>query len=69
MLLSQRTSLKISTHKSSHDMTFQSQNVTEYAAHDITAISSKAILVMTLPSAVHLINKGVWNNLGVRREE
>lgn len=40
-------------------MMFQSQNVTEYAAHDITAISSKAILVMTLPSAVHLINKGV----------
>lgn len=41
----------------------------EYAAHDVTTISSKAILVMTLPSAIHLINNCVQNNLEVRRED
>lgn len=55
MLLSQGTSLAISVHKSSQDMIFGSQKVTEFAAHDVTAISPKAILVMTLLSAVHLI--------------
>lgn len=55
MLLSQGTSLAISVHKSSHDMIFGSRKVTEFAAHDVTAISPKTILVMTLLSAVHLI--------------
>lgn len=55
MLLSQGTSLAISVHKSSHDMIFGSRKVTEFVAHDVTAISPKAILVMTLLSAVHLI--------------
>ena len=50
-------------------MMCQSWKVTEYAAYDVTTISSKATLVMTLLSAVHLINKGVPNNLGVRRKK
>lgn len=71
MLLSQGTSLAISIHKSSHNLIFGSQKVTEFAAHDVTAISPKAILVTTLLSAVRLTihNKVTWNNLGVRREE
>ena len=55
MLLSQGTSLANSIHKSSHDMIFGSRKVTKFAAHDVTAISPKAILVRTLLSSIHLI--------------
>lgn len=71
MLLSQGTSLAISIHNSSHDMILGSRKVTEFSAHDVTAISPKAILVTTLLSAVRLTihNTVTWNNLGVRRDE